>query len=60
VAWCPWYWVYLGLLRAYAGDPAALSAVHHPGYPEWLLVLAPISLCLIAIVPLARRYMRKV
>jgi fluoroquinolone transport system permease protein len=60
VAWCPWYWVYLGLLRAYAGDPAALSAVHQPGYPEWLLVLAPISLCLIAIFPLARRYMRQV
>ncbi len=58
--WCPWYWVYLGLLQAYAGEPSVLSAVYWPGFPGWLLVLAPISLCLIAVFPLARRYMRKV
>lgn len=59
VGWCPWYWVYLGLLQAYGGNPSTLSAVHWPGFPDWLLVLAPIGLCLLAVIPLARRYIGK-
>ena len=58
-AWCPFYWVYLGLLEAYAGETDALSAIYSPGYPMWLMVLAPLVLSAGGIVVLGRRYMRR-
>ncbi|HXV64974.1 MAG TPA: hypothetical protein VEK15_30025, partial [Vicinamibacteria bacterium] len=58
-AWLPGYWVYLGLLEAYAVDPSALSAVYWPNYPGWLLVAAPIALSLGGTIGLARAYMRR-
>jgi hypothetical protein len=55
LVWCPYYWVYLGLLRAYAGEgqlPAL--AAGWPGYPEWAYPLAATVLCIAAITLLAR------
>jgi fluoroquinolone transport system permease protein len=55
LAWCPHYWVYLGLLRAYAGEAQLASlAVHWPGHPGWLPPLAATLLCLGGIALLAR------
>jgi fluoroquinolone transport system permease protein len=58
-AWCPWYWLYLGFLRAYAGDPSTLPRVLWPGFPDWLLFLAPASLSLLTCLALARLYRRR-
>jgi fluoroquinolone transport system permease protein len=55
--WCPHYWIYLGLLRAYAGEPRIADlAVHWPGHPLWLDPLAAALLCLGGIVLMARIY----
>ena len=55
LAWCPHYWVYLGLLRAYAGEAKlAELAVHWPGHPAWADPLAAALLCLGGIAVLAR------
>jgi fluoroquinolone transport system permease protein len=61
LAWSPHYWVYLGLLRAYAGE-AQLEAltVHCPGYPGWVHPLMAAALCLGGIVLLARIHRAKV
>ena len=58
-AWCPWYWMYLGLLRAYTEDPGALSAAYWPNLPLWLIVTASLVLALGSIVVLARLYVRR-
>jgi fluoroquinolone transport system permease protein len=58
--WCPWYWLYLGLLRAYAEDPSTLSRILWPGVPDGLLVAAPFVLSMLATLALARRYRRAV
>lgn len=54
VAWNPWYWIYIGLLNAYAGS-AIISdlAINVPKYPEFVFWLAPATLSLITIVRLA-------
>lgn len=60
LVWLPAYWLYLGLLDAYATDPAtSLSAVFWPGFPEWLLFVAPVALSLAATIVLARAYLRR-
>ncbi len=56
--WCPWYWLYLGLLDAFAGDPSTLSLVFWPGFPDAAWVAVPVALCLAATATLARRYQR--
>jgi fluoroquinolone transport system permease protein len=58
IAWFPGYWVYLGLLEAYAGDPTAL-ALYWPGYPLWLEIAAPALLSLAAVRLLARAFGRR-
>lgn len=61
LAWSPHYWVYLGLLRAYAGEAQlAALAVHWPGHPGWVDPLAAAALCLGGIVLLARLHGTKV
>ena len=57
--WCPWYWIYLGLVRSFAGDTALPAAGHWPGHPLWLVALVPVALCAAAVVGLARRYARR-
>jgi hypothetical protein len=57
LVWCPYYWIYLGLLRAYAGEgqlPAL--AASWPGYPEWAYPLAAAALCIAGIALLARMH----
>ncbi len=59
--WYPGYWIYLGLLRAYAGPNMAASlAVHWPSVPTWGYAIIPLVLCAIAITVLVRRYRRVV
>ena len=61
LAWSPHYWVYLGLLRAYAGEAQLASlALHWPGHPGWLEPLAATMLCLGGIVLLARIHRARV
>ena len=61
LAWSPHYWVYLGLLRAYAGETQlAALAVHWPGHPAWLEPLAATALCLGGIALLARIHRARV
>ena len=61
LAWSPHYWVYLGLLRAYAGETQlAALAVHWPGHPAWLEPLAATALCLGGIALLARIHRTRV
>jgi hypothetical protein len=61
LAWSPHYWVYLGLLRAYAGEAQlAASAVHWPSHPGWLDPIAATALCLGGIVLLARIHRARV
>ncbi len=61
LAWSPHYWVYLGLLRAYAGEAQLASlAVHWPGHPGWVDPLAAAALSLLGIVLLARLHGTKV
>jgi len=55
-AWCPLYWMYLGLLHAYAGDPTALAPLYWPGYPVWLTGMMSIALSLVGMAVLGRRY----
>ncbi|MFZ5898017.1 MAG: hypothetical protein ACOYU7_02355 [Bacillota bacterium] len=61
LAWNPWYWGYLGLLQAYAGN-ALLSALplHWPGYPSQLLWLMPLLLGLLGTAVFARIYRLRV
>jgi fluoroquinolone transport system permease protein len=56
LVWYPWYWVYLGLLRAYAGAELASSlAVPWLDIPMWMYITIPLVLQIGAIVVLARR-----
>jgi fluoroquinolone transport system permease protein len=59
-AWSPFYWIYLGLLRAYAGGTVLLSATHWPAYPAWLLVVAPLTLLCVGNALLVQHYRRRV
>jgi fluoroquinolone transport system permease protein len=61
LVWSPHYWVYLGLLRAYAGEAQLTAlAVHWPGHPIWLEPLAATILCLGGIALLARIHRSRV
>lgn len=57
-AWSPWYWGYLGLLKAFAAPEtiAALPWVRFPAYPEPLLWLMPLVIAGGAFLWLARLY----
>ena len=56
--WCPLYWLYLGLLQAYAGEPTELDLLHWPSYPTWLPAVASIVLALVGMAVLVRMYTR--
>jgi fluoroquinolone transport system permease protein len=61
LVWYPGYWIYLGLLRAYAGPHMAASlAVHWPPVPTWGYPIIPLVLFALAITFLVRRYRRVV
>jgi hypothetical protein len=56
LVWYPWYWVYPGLLRAYAGaELASTLAVPWPAFPTSAYIIVPAFLQVAAIVALARR-----
>jgi fluoroquinolone transport system permease protein len=56
LVWYPWYWLYVGLLRAYAGaDLASVLAVPWLAVPPWTYIIVPLLLQTAAIVVLARR-----
>jgi fluoroquinolone transport system permease protein len=57
-SWCPWYWLYLGLSKSFAGDPSRMTRILWPGFPDWTLVVVPAALSLAAAAGLARRYRR--
>ena len=59
VAWSPWYWIYLGLLRAYTTNPAELPGLYWPGLPLWLIVSASAVTALGNAAVLARLYARR-
>lgn len=58
-AWCPWYWLYLGLLAAYSGGAAelsALSTLYWPGYSAWTSGGASLLLSILGMTLLTRLY----
>lgn len=57
--WCPWYWLYIGLLRAYAEEPSSLSRILWPDVSAGLLIAAPAVLSVGAALALAGRYRRQ-
>lgn len=59
VAWSPWSWLYVGLLRAHATDDqlAALS-ISLPPVPDWSTWAVPVILCIALSGLFARRYLR--
>lgn len=59
LSWCPLYWLYLGLLESYAGDPSTLSAVQWPGYPWWLCALAGAASSCLGTAIMIRLYLRR-
>ena len=61
LVWNPWYWIYLGLLRAYAGEAGVSTLpLHWPGYPSWMFVVFPVLLSGTGAAILARIYRRRV
>ena len=56
--WCPLYWLYLGLLQAYAGDPTRFDVVNWSAYPTWLPGVASIALSFVGMAMLVRMYTR--
>jgi len=54
LAWNPWYWSYIGLIKAYAGNIVDELAINMPGYTTFVLWLIPIVLSLVAVVGLSR------
>jgi fluoroquinolone transport system permease protein len=61
LAWNPYYWIYIGLLRAYAGEEAIAGlAINWPNYPGWLCAAVSLVLCSAGIAFSARLYRRRV
>jgi hypothetical protein len=56
--WCPLYWIYLGLLRAYASDTRVLESLYWPGFSVWLAGAMTIGLSLAGMALMVRRYTR--
>ncbi|MBE0448806.1 MAG: hypothetical protein IBX64_12075 [Actinobacteria bacterium] len=61
VGWNPWYWSYLGLIKAFTSE-AVLGelAIIMPGYPSFIFWLAPVILSLAAVVGLSRAWRQRV
>lgn len=59
--WCPHYWVYVGLLRAYAGDGLLETLpIHWPAPAAWVPPVAALVLLALAIALLARVERRRI
>ena len=59
IAWSPWSWLYLGLLKAHASDAQlAALAIHLPPVPDWSTWAVPIAITLALSALCARRYLR--
>lgn len=60
IAWNPWYWIYIGLLKAYAGTALLDTlAINMPEYPTPVFWLAPLLLSTVLIAYLARVWRKK-
>jgi fluoroquinolone transport system permease protein len=60
LVWNPFYWIYLGLLLAYAGpERLEAGAIHWPGHGSVTLALVPTVLCVGGALWLARVYRSK-
>lgn len=58
--WNPFYWLYLGLLQAFAGrENLGELAIYWPGYPAWTFVVVPFVLSVAGYIALARIYRRR-
>lgn len=60
LAWNPWYWSYIGLIKAYAGNTIGELAINVPEYPTFVFWLAPIVMSLSAVVGLSRVWRERV
>jgi fluoroquinolone transport system permease protein len=59
LAWSPWSWLYLGLLKAHATDAQLTElAFEMPPVPDWSTWLVPVILCVALSALFARRYLR--
>ena len=59
LAWSPWSWLYLGLLKAHATDAQLTElAFRVPPVPDWSTWLVPVILCAALSGLFARRYLR--
>ena len=59
--WYPWYWIYLGLLEAYAGHDLAIALAVQPlPVPLWVHAVVPFVASVLGIALLVRRYGRVV
>jgi hypothetical protein len=57
--WYPWYWLYLGLLEAWAGpDIAGTLVVRSLPLPLWAHAVVPLGMSIWGLAVLARRYRR--
>jgi fluoroquinolone transport system permease protein len=61
IVWNPYYWIYLGLLRAYAGPTRieSLSSLQWPGYGPTTLAVVPALSCIVLSFWLAGIYRRR-
>ena len=61
ITWVPFYWLYLGLLQAYAESAQLASlAVYWPGFSSWSFIVAPLIINLAGTLFLVRQYHRRV
>ena len=61
LVWSPWYWIYLGLLRAFASEAQLATWITHwPGHPGFAYVLVPTLLTLVGSALLVRIHRRRV
>ncbi len=59
LAWNPWYWLYLGLLRAWADDPELAARIAYwPGWPGWTYPVVSLLLAVSAAFWAAHAYRR--
>jgi len=59
LAWSPWSWLYIGLLKAHATDDQMAELVlHWPPVPDWSTWAVPVILCAALSALFARRYLR--
>lgn len=59
LAWSPWSWLYVGLLKAHATDEQASAlALHWPPVPDWSTWAVPMLLAMGLSLLFARRYLR--